>query len=58
MFENWVLREVFGPQREYVTGDRRKLHIEELYDLHSALNIVRTIKIRRTRWVGYVASRE
>ena len=34
MFENRVLGEVFGPQREYVTGDRRKLHVEELYGLY------------------------
>jgi len=58
MFKNRVLREVFGPQREYVTGDRRKLHIEELYDLYFAPNIIRTIKIRRTRWVGHVARTE
>jgi len=55
MFENRVLRKVFGPQREYATGDRRKLHVEELYDLYSPPNIIRMIKIRRTRWVEHVA---
>lgn len=49
MFENRVLREVFGTQREQVTGGRRKFHVEKLYDLYSPPNIIRMIKIRRTR---------
>jgi hypothetical protein len=52
-----VLRNVFGAQREYAIGDRRKLHVEELYDLYSPPNIIRMIKIR-TRWVGHVARTE
>jgi hypothetical protein len=46
VFENSVLRKVFGPKRDEVTGKRRKLHNEELNDLYSSLNIVRVIKSR------------
>jgi hypothetical protein len=53
-----VLRKVFGAQREYAIGDRRKIHVEELYDLYSPPNIIRMIKIRRTIWVGHVARTE
>jgi hypothetical protein len=48
------LRKIFGPKRDEVTGEWRKLHNEELHDLYSH-NIVRVIKSRRMRWVGHVA---
>jgi len=54
VFENWVLRRIFGPKREEVTGEWRKLH-NELNDLCSLQNIVRVIKSRRMRWAGHVA---
>ena len=54
MFENRVLRGIFGPKRDEVTGEWRKLHNEELNDLYSP-NIVRVIKTRRMRWAGHVA---
>ena len=55
MFENKVLRRIFGPRRDEVTGDWRRLHNEELNDLYSSPNIVRMIKSRRIRWAGHVA---
>ena len=55
MFENRVLRRVFGPKRNEVTGKWRKLHNEELRDLYSLPNIVRVVKSRRMRWEGHVA---
>ena len=55
MFENRVLRRVFGPQRDEVTREWRKLHNEELRDLYSLPNIVRVVKSRRMRWAGHVA---
>jgi len=55
VFENRVLRRVFGPKRDEVTGELRKLHNEELSDLYSLPNIVRVVKSRRMRWVGHVA---
>jgi hypothetical protein len=54
-FENRVLRRKFGPKKEEVTGDWRKLHNEELHKLHSAPNIIRMIKSRRVRCLGEVA---
>ena len=54
VFENRVLRRVFGPKRDKVTWERRKLHNEELSDLYSLSNIVRVVKSRR-RWAGHVA---
>jgi hypothetical protein len=55
VFENRVLRRIFGPKRDEVTGDWRKLHNEELNDLYFSPNIVRVIKSKRMRWVGHVA---
>ena len=55
VFENRVLRRVFGPKRDEVTGEWRKLHNEELSDLYSLPNIVRVVKPRRMRWAGHVA---
>jgi hypothetical protein len=50
-----VLRRVFGPKRDELTGEWRKLHKEELHDLYCSPNIVRVIKCRRMRWAGHVA---
>jgi hypothetical protein len=55
VFENRVLRRVFGPKRDEVTGEWRKLHKEKLNDLYCSPNIVRVIKWRRIRWAGHVA---
>ena len=55
VFENMVLRRIFGPRRDEVTGEWRRLHNEELNDLNSSPNIVRVIKSRRMRWAGHVA---
>ena len=54
VFENRVLRRIFGPKRDGVTGEWRKLHNEVLNDLYPSPNIVRVIKSRRMRWVGHV----
>ena len=54
MFENRVLRREFGPKRDEVTGEWRKLHNEDLSDLYSLLNIVRVVKSRNMRWAGHV----
>jgi hypothetical protein len=55
VFENKVLRRIFGPKRDGVTGGWRKLHNEELHDLYSSPSIIRIIKSRRRRWAGHVA---
>jgi hypothetical protein len=55
VFENRVLRRIFGPKRDEVTGEWINLHNEELRDLHSSPSIIRIIKSRRMRWVGHVA---
>ena len=54
VFENMVLRRIFGPRRDEVTGEWRRLYNEELNDLYSSPNIVRVIKSRRMRWAGHV----
>jgi len=54
VFENRVLRRIFGSRRDEVTGEWRRLHIEELNDLYSSPNIVPVIKSRRMRCAGYV----
>jgi hypothetical protein len=55
VFENRVLRRIFGPKRDEVTGEWRKLHNEELRNLHSSQNIIRQIKSWRMMWEGHVA---
>jgi hypothetical protein len=55
VFEKRVLRRIFGPKRDGVTGAWRKLHNEELHDLYSSPSIIRIIKSRRMRWAGHVA---
>jgi hypothetical protein len=55
VFENRVVRGIFGPKRDGVTGEWRRLHNEELNDLYSPPNIIRVIKSRRMRWAGHVA---
>jgi hypothetical protein len=55
VFENRVLRRIFGPKRDRVTGRWRKLHYEELHNLYSSPSIIRIIKWRRMRWAGHVA---
>jgi hypothetical protein len=55
VFENRVLRRIFGLKRDEVTGEWRKLHNEELRDLYSSPRIIRIIKSRRMRWAGHVA---
>jgi hypothetical protein len=55
VFENRVLSRIFGPKRDEVTGEWRRLHNEELYAQYSSLNTIRVIKPRRLRWAGHVA---
>jgi hypothetical protein len=55
VFENRVLRRIFGPKRDEVIGKWRKLHNEELHILYSSPNIIRQTKSRRMRWAGHVA---
>ena len=55
VFENRVLRRLFGPRKDDVTGERRKLHNEDLNDLYCSTNIIRVIKSRRMRWAEHVA---
>jgi hypothetical protein len=55
VFENRILRRIFGPKRDEVTGDWRKLHNEELRNLYSSPNIIILIKSRRMRGTGHVA---
>jgi hypothetical protein len=55
VFENRVLRRIFGPKRDGMTGGWRKLHNEELHNLYSSPSIIRILKWRRMRWAGRVA---
>jgi hypothetical protein len=55
VFENRVLRRIFGPKRDEVTGEWRRLHNKEPYALYSSPNIIQVIKSRRLRWAGHVA---
>jgi hypothetical protein len=55
VFENRVLRRIFGSKRDEVTGEWRKLHNEELRDFYSSPSIIRMIESRRMRWVGHIA---
>jgi hypothetical protein len=55
VFENRVLRRIFGPKRDEVTEEWRKLHSEELHNLYSYPDIIRLVKSRRMRWAGHVA---
>jgi hypothetical protein len=55
VFENRMLRRIFGPKRDEVTGGWIKLHNEELHSLYSSPSIVRVIKARRIRWAGHLA---
>jgi hypothetical protein len=57
VFENRVLRRIYGPKRDEVTGEWRKLHNEELDDLYSSPSIIRIIKASRMRWAGHVTRR-
>jgi hypothetical protein len=55
VFENGVLRRIFGPKRDEVTGGFKKLRNKELHDLYSSPSIIRIMKSRRIRWAGHVA---
>ena len=56
VFENMVLRRIFGPRRDEVMGEWRRLHNQELNDLYTSSNIVRVIKSKRMRWAGHAVS--
>jgi hypothetical protein len=56
VFENRELRKIFGPKRDEVIGDWRKLHNEELHNLYCSPSIIRIIRLRRMRWAGHVAT--
>jgi hypothetical protein len=55
VYENRVLRRIFGPKRDEVIGGWRKLHNEEIHNLYCSSSIIRIIKSKRTRWEGHVA---
>jgi hypothetical protein len=55
VLENRVLRRIFGPKRDEVTGEWRKLHIGKLHNLYSSADIIRQMKSRRMRWAGHVS---
>jgi hypothetical protein len=54
MFENRTVTKTFGPENDEVTGECRRIHNEELYDMCSPPNVVQVIKSRRMRWAGHV----
>jgi hypothetical protein len=54
VFENSVLRRIFGPKEEEVVGGWRRMHNEDLHNLYSSPNIITVIKTRRMRWTGHV----
>jgi hypothetical protein len=54
VFENRVLRRIFGPKTDEVTGEWRKMHNEDLHELYSSPSIIRIMKSRRMRWAGHV----
>jgi hypothetical protein len=58
VFENRALRRIFGPKRDEVTGEWRKMYIEGLHNLYSSPCIIRQMKSRRMRWAGHVACME
>ena len=58
MFENKVLRKIFGAKRDKITGKWRKLYNAELHALHSSPNIIRNLKSRRLRWAGHIVRME
>ena len=58
MFENKVLRKIFGAKRDKITEEWRKLHNSELHALYSSSSIIRNLKSRRLRWAGHVARME
>jgi hypothetical protein len=55
VFENRVLRRIYGPKRDEVTGGWRKLHNEKLHNLYASSSIIRMIKSKRMKWAGHVA---
>jgi hypothetical protein len=55
VFENRILRRIFGPKRDDVTGEWRKLHNEELHNLYSSPDIIKQVKSRRMRWAWHIA---
>jgi hypothetical protein len=55
VFENRVLRRMFGAKRDEITGELRKMHSEELHNLYSSPNIIKQIKSRKMKWAGHVA---
>jgi hypothetical protein len=55
VFDNRVLRRIFGPDRDELIGEWRKLHSGELHNVYSSSDIIRQIKSRRMRWAGHVA---
>ena len=58
MFENKLLRKIFGAKRDEIAGEWRKIHNAELHALHSSPNIISNFKSRRLRWAGHVARME
>ena len=58
MFENKVVRKIFGAKKDEITGEWRKLHNAELHALYSSPNVIRCLKSRRLRWAGHLAHME